>query len=129
VAVSNVAGITLGLSICYDLRFPELYRRLGALGAQVICVPAAFTAETGRDHWHLLNRARAVESQSWVIAANQWGRHGQNRKTYGHSIIVDPWGTVVADALDRPGVIVADIDLAWLEQVRARLPALRHRRL
>jgi predicted amidohydrolase len=129
VAVVNVAGVTLGLSICYDLRFPELYRRLGALGAQVMCVPAAFTAETGRDHWHLLNRARAVETQSWVIAANQWGRHGQNRQTYGHSIIVDPWGTVVADALDRSGFIVADVDLVWLEQVRARLPALRHRRL
>jgi len=129
VSVVKVAGVNLGLSICYDLRFPELYRRLSELGAEVVCVPAAFTAETGRDHWHLLNRSRAVESQSWVIAAGQWGRHGNNRHTYGHSLIVDPWGTVVAEALDRPGFIVADIDLDWLRAVRERLPALRHRRL
>ncbi len=129
VVVAQLLGATLGLSICYDLRFPELYRRLVDLGAQVLCIPSAFTAETGRDHWHLLNRARAVESQSWVIAANQWGRHGKNRQTYGHSLIVDPWGTVVADAMDRPGFIVADVDLDWLADVRERLPVLRHRRL
>ncbi|HEY5958561.1 MAG TPA: carbon-nitrogen hydrolase family protein [Polyangiaceae bacterium] len=129
VTVSTVVGINLGLSICYDLRFPELYRRLSELGAEVMCIPSAFTAETGRDHWHLLNRARAVESQAWVIAANQWGSHGKNRQTYGHSLIIDPWGTVVAEATDRPGIIVADLDLDWLASIRARLPALRHRRL
>jgi predicted amidohydrolase len=129
VAVANVVGVNLGLSICYDLRFPELYRRLSELGAEVMCVPSAFTAETGRDHWHLLNRARAVESQAWVIAANQWGTHFKNRQTYGHSLIIDPWGTVVAEATDRPGIIAADLDLDWLANIRARLPALRHRRL
>jgi predicted amidohydrolase len=129
VATSQVLGTTLGLSICYDIRFPELYRRLNDLGAEILCIPAAFTAETGRDHWHLLNRARAVESQCWVIAANQWGNHGKNRQTYGHSMIVDPWGTVIADAMDRPGFVVGDIDLAWLSSIRTRLPALSHRRL
>jgi predicted amidohydrolase len=129
VVVADVDGVPVGLTICYDLRFPELYRALVDRGAQVLCVPAAFTAETGKDHWHLLNRARAVESQCWVVSPNQWGQHGRGRQTYGHSIIVDPWGTVVADASDQEGLIVAQLDFAWLDAIRERLPSLKHRRL
>ena len=118
----------LGLSICYDLRFPELYRRLADDNAEVILVPAAFTRTTGRDHWELLLRARAVENQSFVIGANQVGRHGGNLETYGHSMIIDPWGEILAAAKDEEEVIVAEIDMTRLAEVRAQLPALRHRR-
>jgi deaminated glutathione amidase len=124
-----VGAFRVGLSICYDLRFPELYRGLVDLGADVLLIPAAFTLETGRDHFRLLLRARAVESQCWVVAANQWGRHPMGRTTYGHSMIIDPWGTVVAEASAREGVVVADIDGDLLDQTRERLPCLRHRRL
>jgi predicted amidohydrolase len=129
VVVGEVLGTRVGLSICYDLRFGELYRALVERGAKIMCVPAAFTLETGKDHWHLLNRARAVETQCWVIAANQWGSHGRGRNTYGHSLIVDPWGTVVAEASDREGVVTYDIDFDWQAQIRNRLPCLKHRRL
>ncbi|MGC4063526.1 MAG: carbon-nitrogen hydrolase family protein [Polyangiaceae bacterium] len=129
VVVADVEGVAVGLTICYDLRFPELYRALVDRGAELICVPAAFTAETGRDHWHLLNRARAVESQCWVVSPNQWGQHGRGRQTYGHSIVVDPWGTVVADASDQEGLVVALLDFDWLRTIRERLPSLKHRRL
>jgi deaminated glutathione amidase len=127
--VVNVSGAALGLSICYDLRFPELYRGLVDRGAEVFLVPAAFTLATGKDHWHLLLRARAVESLCWVVAAGQWGSHPGGRTTYGHSLIVDPWGTVVAECSDRVGYVTAELDAGYLEATRARLPCLRHRRL
>ncbi len=127
--VIEVDGVRVGLSICYDLRFPELYRRLARAGAQVLLVPAAFTLQTGKDHWHLLLRARAVESTAWVVAANQWGSHPQGRSCFGHSLVVDPWGLIVAECSDRMGVVVADLDLAYLAEVRSRLPSLSHCRL
>jgi deaminated glutathione amidase len=129
VVVADVLGTRFGLTICYDLRFAELYRLLVVMGAKVLCVPAAFTLETGKDHWHLLLRARAVETQCWVIAANQWGTHGKGRNTYGHSMIVDPWGTIVAEASDREGYIAAEIDLEYQAQIRSKLPCLNHHRL
>ena len=119
----------VGLSICYDLRFPELYRRLVDLGAEVLAVPAAFTVPTGRDHWHVLLRARAIESQCYVIAPAQWGRHGHGRVTYGHALVCDPWGTVVAECSDGEGLAIAEIDPARRADVRAQVPSLRHRRL
>ena len=125
----TVDGFRVGLSICYDLRFPELYRKLAEGGADVIVVPAAFTLHTGKDHWHVLLRARAIESQAWVVAAAQWGKHPRGRATYGHSMVVDPWGTIVAEASDRSTVVVADVDLRYLEHVRASLPCLTHRKL
>lgn len=127
--VVDVLGFPVGLSICYDLRFPELYRRLVDGGAEILVVPSAFTVHTGKDHWHVLLRARAIESQAWVIAAAQWGRHPRNRTTYGHSLVVDPWGIVVAEASDGVGVVLADVDREVLGRVRASLPSLRHRRL
>jgi predicted amidohydrolase len=127
--VLRVEDYGVGLSVCYDVRFPELYRALVDGGADILTVPAAFTVHTGKDHWHVLLRARAIESQAWVIAAAQCGTHPQGRATYGHSMVVDPWGTPVAEASDRVGVVVADIDGAYLEKVRANLPSLKHRRL
>ncbi len=125
----TIEGFRVGLSICYDIRFPELYRKLVDRGCEVLCVPSAFTLETGRDHWSLLVRARAVESQCWVIAANQCGSHPTGKTTYGHSMIVDPWGRVLAEAENQPGVIVADLDKRALNVIRASLPSLKHRRL
>lgn len=119
----------LGLSICYDLRFPELYRRLTMAGARVLAVPAAFTAETGKDHWNVLLRARAIENQAYVFAPAQFGVHGGQRRSYGHALVVDPWGTTLAECGDHEGVAVADLDFAYQDQVRARLPCLDHRRL
>jgi predicted amidohydrolase len=127
--VATVADFRLGLSICYDLRFPELYRRLSSEGAEAHLVSAAFTLQTGRDHWHILLRARAIESQCWVVAAAQWGSHFKGRASYGHAMVVDPWGAVVAECSDRVGVIVADLDRSYLKSIRSKLPALRHRRL
>lgn len=127
--VVELEGFRFGLSICYDLRFPELYRALVERGAEVLLVPAAFTLQTGKDHWHPLLRARAIESQAWVVAAAQWGRHPKGRASYGHSLVADPWGTVVAQASDGVGVIVADLDRAYLERVRTTLPSLKHRRM
>lgn len=128
VACETPVGV-VGLSICYDVRFPELYRALVDKGAEVLSVPAAFTVPTGRDHWHVLLRARAIESQCYVIAAAQWGNHGHGRSTYGHALIVDPWGTVIAECPDGEGVAVAEIDLARLRAIRAQLPSLQHRTL
>lgn len=119
--------ITVGLTVCYDLRFPELYRALAEMGALIVTVPAAFTMTTGRDHWHALVRVRAIENQVYMVAANQSGCHGPGLESYGRSIIVDPWGLVLAQAPDGEGVAVADLDMARLEQVRASLPALRNR--
>jgi len=127
--VVPVGGFQLGLSICYDLRFPELYRALVDRGADVLLVPAAFTMQTGQDHWHVLARARAIEAQSWVVAPNQWGRHPGGRVSYGHSVIIDPWGTIVAECSDRVGLALGDIDRGLLQSVRHRLPSLQHRRL
>ncbi|HMJ12526.1 MAG TPA: carbon-nitrogen hydrolase family protein [Polyangiaceae bacterium] len=127
--VADVAEFRVGLSICYDLRFPELYRALVSRGAEVLVVPAAFTLLTGKDHWHALLRARAIESQSYVIAAAQWGKHPRGRTTYGHALVVDPWGTIIAECSDRVGFVTAEIDRAYLEEVRTRLPSLKHRRL
>jgi len=119
----------VGVSICYDVRFPELYRELGKRGAQILIVPAAFTMHTGKDHWHALLRARAIENQAYVVAAAQYGRPNDKRVCYGHSLIVDPWGTVVAEAPDREGIVVGEIDLSFEDKVRRELPALRHARL
>ena len=121
-------GTPLGMSICYDLRFPELYRSLSARGARVISVPSAFTLATTRDHWEVLLRARAIENQCFVIAPNQIGAHPPGHRSGGRSMIVDPWGLVLATAPDEEVAIVADLDFALLEDVRGRLPALNHRR-
>ena len=118
----------LGLSVCYDLRFPELYRAHSAAGAQVLMVPAAFTARTGRDHWLALLRARAIENLAWVIAPNQHGTGGEGIDTYGRSCVIDPWGTVVATAADGEGWTSAVIDLEQQRAIRERFPALDHRR-
>jgi predicted amidohydrolase len=129
VVTTPLLDAVLGLSICYDLRFPELYRELARQGATVIAVPAAFTLHTGKDHWLPLLRARAIENLCYVLAANQQGAHTDTRASYGKSCIIDPWGTVVAQVSDGDGVAVAELDLARLEQIRRELPALQHRRL
>jgi predicted amidohydrolase len=118
----------LGLSICYDLRFPDLYRALTDAGATALAVPAAFTVPTGEAHWHVLLRARAIEAGVFVIAAAQCGAHEDGRRTFGHSLVVDPWGRVLLDMDQRQGVGFAEIDLQQVEEVRSRLPAIRHRR-
>ncbi len=118
----------LGLSICYDLRFPQLYRALATAGAEFIAVPAAFTRQTGEAHWHVLLRARAIETGAFVLAATQGGLHENGRATFGHSLIVSPWGEILAEAGEEPGVIFADLDLAASAETRARIPALKHGR-
>ena len=120
---------TIGLSICYDLRFPELYRRLTFAGAQVIAVPSAFTFPTGEAHWEALLRARAIENQAYVIAPAQFGPNIYGYSDYGNSMIVDPWGRVIARAADQEGVVVAPIDLDYQDRVRRELPALKHTRI
>jgi predicted amidohydrolase len=129
VVVAKLEHCTLGLSVCYDVRFPELYRALVDRGATVLLVPAAFTVPTGRDHWEVLLRARAIESQCFVVASAQWGEHSATRRSYGRAMIVDPWGTLLCTVPDGEGVALAELDFARLEDVRRRLPALRHRRL
>lgn len=131
VVVADTPLGRLGLSICYDLRFPELYRALVDRGAELFAVPSAFTLQTGRDHWHPLLRARAIESQCWVLAPAQEGRHDERgaRWSYGHSLIVDPWGTVVAECGDGEGLCLAEVDLDRVRRVRAALPVSAHRRL
>lgn len=119
----------IGLSVCYDLRFPELYRRLVDKGAQIITVPSAFTATTGQAHWEPLLRARAIENQAYVVAPGQWGEHQSGRQTHGHSMIIDPWGRVLAAQDSGNGVVVADIDLEKLAEIRKHFPTLSHRRL
>ena len=119
----------VGLSVCYDVRFPELYRALARRGVRMLCVPAAFARETGRDHWEVLLRARAIENQCWVIAPAQCGEHPGGRLTYGRSMIVDPWGLVLARSADRPGVILAECQAEEQDRIRAALPVLQHRRL
>jgi predicted amidohydrolase len=119
----------IGLTICYDLRFPELYRKLAGFGAQLITIPAAFTLFTGKDHWEVLVRARAIENLAYVIAPAQVGRHSANRQTFGNAMVVDPWGVVLARCADGEGVCVAPFSRARLEKVRQELPALKHRKL
>jgi deaminated glutathione amidase len=121
-------GVELGLSICYDLRFPELYRILAVRGARIVALPAAFTLATTRDHWRTLVRARAIENQTFVIAANQVGEHPAGQHSGGRSMIVDPWGVVLAQASDGEGHIVAELDLEAQREIRARLPSLANRR-
>jgi nitrilase len=128
VLVDTPAG-RLGLSVCYDLRFPELFRLLAAEGMELLAVPSAFTATTGAAHWEVLLRARAIENQCAVIAPGQGGRHANGRETHGESMIVGPWGEVLACWHKGPGIAVADIDLGQLHQLRQRFPALAHRRL
>ncbi|KPL54019.1 amidohydrolase [Prosthecomicrobium hirschii] len=119
----------LGLAICYDLRFPQLFRALAReAGADILSVPAAFTQQTGEAHWHVLLRARAIENGAWVFAAAQSGLHENGRSTYGHSLIIDPWGRIVAEAADGPGIAIADIDLGRVAEARGRIPALQHDR-
>jgi predicted amidohydrolase len=128
VAVSlGERGPIVGLTVCYDLRFPELYRALAVAGAEVVTVPAAFTMTTGRDHWEVLLRARAIENQMYVVAADQYGREGRGLESYGRSMIVDPWGVVLARVPDGEGVAVADIDLDTVARVRRMLPSLANR--
>lgn len=116
----------LGMSICYDLRFPGLYRGLAQAGAELISIPAAFTRTTGRAHWHVLLRARAIETGAFVIAPAMWGNHPGNRQTYGHSLVIDPWGKVLLDMGDGVGAAVLEIDLAEVAKARAQIPAWRH---
>ncbi len=129
VVVARTPDAVIGLSVCYDLRFPELYRALSARGAQILAVPSAFTRETGKDHWEVLLRARAIENQAFVLAPAQCGRHSESRSSHGRSLIVDPWGLVLAQGGDQPCVVLADCDLGELARIRASLPALEHRRL
>jgi predicted amidohydrolase len=126
--VAETPAGRLGLSICYDMRFPDLYRALSDAGAEILAAPAAFTVPTGRAHWHVLLRARAIEAGCFVVAAAQTGTHEDGRATYGHSLVIDPWGEVLLDMGEAPGVGFAEIDLAKLHDVRARIPALKHRR-
>jgi len=128
VVVNGTPVGKLGLSICYDLRFPTLFARIAEADADVIAVPAAFTVPTGRAHWHVLLRARAIEAAVFVVAAAQVGRHEDGRQTFGHSLVVDPWGEVLLDMSEEPGVGIAGIDLARIVDVRSRIPALNHRR-
>jgi deaminated glutathione amidase len=129
VVVADTDFCPMGLTVCYDLRFPELYRELAFKGAQIVFVPSAFTAFTGKAHWEPLLRARAIENQVYVIAPDQFGKNPNSFETHGHSMIVDPWGQILAEATDGPGIILGEIDLDHLAKVRAELPALAHRRL
>lgn len=129
VMVSELAsGTGLGMTICYDLRFPELYRMLAARGAEIISVPSAFTVPTTRDHWEILLRARAIENQCFIVAANQFGTHGGGYRSGGRSMIVDPWGLVLASAPDTECAIVAELNFDLLQTIRGRIPVLSHRR-
>jgi predicted amidohydrolase len=126
--LTKVAGVSIGLSICYDLRFPLLYRKLAQAGAEILTVPAAFTKATGEAHWHVLNRARAIENGCFVISPCQWGELPGGAQSYGHSLIVDPWGRVVVDGGEGEGVFTATIDLDLVAATRARIPSLQHDR-
>jgi deaminated glutathione amidase len=128
IVTAEIDGITFGLSICYDLRFPELYRLLALRGAQVLMVPASFTLHTGRDHWEVLLRARAIENLCYVVAPAHVGSYPPNKQCFGRSMIVDPWGLVLAQAQDEPMVIMTEINLAKIDQARAQIPCLENRR-
>jgi predicted amidohydrolase len=123
--LAQARGICFGLTVCFDLRFGNLYRQLGKAGAQVLTVPSAFTTSTGKAHWHVLLRARAIETGSYVVAAAQGGEHEDGRRTYGHSLIVSPWGDVIAEVDgDEPGVALADLEMQNVADMRQRLPSL-----
>jgi predicted amidohydrolase len=126
--VAKMAGSKLGMTVCYDLRFPHLYRKLAKAGAEILAVPAAFTQVTGEAHWHVLLRARAIENTCFVIAPAQTGEHPGGRKTYGHSLIIDPWGKILADGGTKEGIVMAKIDLDDVKKVRTKLPSLKHDR-
>ena len=126
--VVETALARIGLSVCYDLRFGALYRALARAGAEIMTIPAAFTATTGKAHWHTLVRARAIESGAFVVAPNQCGHHADKRYSYGHSLVVDPWGEILADGGEQPGVIFAEIDLARVHKARSRIPVLANER-
>jgi predicted amidohydrolase len=123
----SVPEVTLGMTVCYDLRFPELYRILAVRGATVLTVPSAFTFETGKDHWEVLLRARAIENQAFVVAPNQVGEAPPQYHSYGHSMLVDPWGTVLTEAADGECFVAADLDLSEEDRIRAKLPSLANR--
>jgi len=127
--LATIGDTTIGMSVCYDLRFPELYRQLRAQGAEILTVPAAFTLQTGKDHWEVLLRARAIENQCYLLAPGQWGAHGGKRHSYGHSMIIDPWGHVVARVSDGEGWASAWLDPQCLATIRRNLPCADHRRL
>jgi deaminated glutathione amidase len=126
--VADLPWGRLGLTICYDLRFPALYRALAEAGSSFLAIPSAFTRQTGEAHWHVLNRARAVENGCFVLAAAQGGTHESGRETYGHSMVIDPWGNVIAEGDDEPGVVMAEIDPSLVGKARARIPSLQHGR-
>ncbi len=128
IVAAKAGAATLGLSVCYDVRFPELYRLLALRGAEILAVPAAFTLQTGKDHWEILLRARALENQAFVVAPAQWGQKADGRWTYGRSMIVDPWGVVLAICPDRDGYALATLDLDYLDRFRTEFPALANRR-
>ncbi|HXX26105.1 MAG TPA: carbon-nitrogen hydrolase family protein [Pseudolabrys sp.] len=126
--LSDLPWGRLGITICYDLRFPALYRAVAEAGATMLAIPSAFTVQTGQAHWHVLNRARAIENGSFVFAAAQGGKHESGRETYGHSLIVDPWGRILAEGGTEPGVVMAEIDISEVAKARARIPSLQHGR-
>jgi predicted amidohydrolase len=128
VVTADIDGHTAGLTICYDIRFPELYRELATRGAEIVFLPAAFMLFTGKDHWETLIRARAIENQCFMLASGQHGVDKQGRATYGRSMIVDPWGTVLATAPDGEGFAIAELDFARLRRIRDELPSLANRR-
>lgn len=128
VVVVDTPWARMGLSVCYDMRFPDLYRSMTNAGATLLLMPSAFTVPTGAAHWHILLRARAIEAGAFVIAPAQVGHHADGRSTYGHSLAVDPWGTVVLDMGDQPGLAIVDLDLSQVEVVRGRVPAIANRR-
>ena len=126
--ISDLPWGRLGLTVCYDLRFPALYRALAEAGATILAIPSAFTKQTGEAHWHVLMRARAIENGCFVFAAAQGGKHDNGRETFGHSLIVDPWGCILAEGGTEPGVIMAEIDMAEVSKARSRIPSLQHGR-
>jgi deaminated glutathione amidase len=126
--VAQAGAVKIGLGICYDMRFPALFAAQAKAGAHILTMPSAFTVQTGEAHWHILLRARAIENASWVVAAAQTGTHEDGRKTYGHSLVVDPWGVVRLDMGTEPGIGYAEIDIEQLNDVRARIPVLAHRK-
>ncbi|PPK52974.1 carbon-nitrogen hydrolase family protein [Marinobacter persicus] len=128
IVVDTPAG-RLGMAVCYDLRFPELFRALREKGAEWVCLPSAFTWQTGDAHWHALIRARAIENQVWVVAPGQGGQNSSRRKTYGHSLVCDPWGKVLDEIDQGPGVVIADLDPERLKKIRESMPVWQHRRL
>lgn len=128
IALADMEGACVGMSICYDVRFPHLFRAMAGKGVRIFLVPAAFTVPTGEAHWEVLLRARAIENGAFVLAAAQCGDHGNGRKTYGHSMVVDPWGRVLAEAGDAPGLVIADIDLSECDRFAASIGSLSHDR-